>query len=1451
MATSSITGKIYTDNPFVDELVYYVKQIGVGCIVKNESEADSHETLESLQAADLYLASYEGRARFEYFDTIPAEVLSQSGIPYQLVDSCVENKYNIPTKYRDTVLKNMMSYYVENYVDLNDYYRMLTGYPSKDDTNYIYLDSSLIPEDLELDIDFTLPIHEQPKDIIEILNQEGILDTIKSMYPEADYLRYIDKRIDAYKARKSFNFQLLYAPTTESDVVNAKFKDKFEVNRDYILKTVYSEAFKYESDYYDNIMIILIIIQTMIDLVSEVQEHIAKRDVFDERCIKYIFASNGVPYYTEIPIKYQIAMMKNLNTLIKFKSTSKCMLDICSIFGFDDVRIFKYFLLRDRKLDENGEYVFNYKEETIYEKGDPITEVRNSVIITDETDTITVPFPFDNYIERGNAFLVKVDDTLLAIDDDYTLIGDQITFKNPEILQNASTVEFIFYYNEEGQAEDPIESDPYRIEIVSNSITGSNDTLTYNLTIPDGFTYDHGLINVIVGSVWVNPQRYTIDQENNTITFDQASTEVFNIEGRLISFMYIFSKIYDLKCMQTIHTAGDASEVDIIPEEPYKGCLAAGNLFYLNIGNTYVRMDRYGVTSKAVMFLDSEDRLEPHREAVFNFVYKNFDTPEVVDEEITITAEDQFQREFEITFPFENYLDQGYQMYVRIGISELHDYQYEVFHNTLTFRDASVGVVKGQHVYVRFIYPKNRDIDKFSATFQTATYDKQREFTIPWPQDNYIARNNLFYVQIDGVILDKSKYEIIGDKLYILKIADSLDRGNDLVFCFYYREDNKYKINVCQVNSTKLLEDQDGYPIEYPFFDYAGTGNGFFVTVGSTFIDQSRYRVDNGTLYFTDDTNDQIQVGKDVTFTFIYNTIFEDHDIYVNHDSSKAEITPSGENASVAVPWPYPNFLDDEGNSMIVAVGGHIIDPIDYDIFNDRLYFADLDYIIENYGTNVRFEFHYSQLTEKTIMVDDDEKNYELRFVKVPLTEDVDNYIRNPVNYVDYDQITLADGLWDGELVHEDVKKAFLNTQFSYIRTKYISIDNIESMSDGMLDMPYFFNLFFDDIKLEERLLVQLPAIKANKNFKLNDTLVFMVVLNFEYYGIEDTIMDTMGKILYLRGFNFDADIDTLMQWVHNEMAYDETQIAEFITYNRQLRSYKELLNIVQTDLSFADFISANMFHANNKREYDVFKKIRDACLRLEYSRDFFQVADGTGNYCTTYTEFLRYRDKDLYNKIIQIRAIDDETTRQNTIIDVMDKTIRALDDYLDSDVYKNVFKKFPGSNSDAIKHYVEMMINFFKSYKIELTGINSIYLFNDKYESYIKPIDGLWNFNSELNLDDWVHLLETMQLTMHTTYREYIRPLERLYFDIYRLYTVYFEDDVTGRIHEMFADLLAHILWKDDINICIVDKFYDMILSFTLDDQIDVIDGAEAYSKLRYNTYVSPRDRIYIKSAT
>ena len=40
--------KIYTDNPYVDEMVYYTKLMGLDTVLKLQNLADSYETDESL-----------------------------------------------------------------------------------------------------------------------------------------------------------------------------------------------------------------------------------------------------------------------------------------------------------------------------------------------------------------------------------------------------------------------------------------------------------------------------------------------------------------------------------------------------------------------------------------------------------------------------------------------------------------------------------------------------------------------------------------------------------------------------------------------------------------------------------------------------------------------------------------------------------------------------------------------------------------------------------------------------------------------------------------------------------------------------------------------------------------------------------------------------------------------------------------------------------------------------------------------------------------------------------------------------------------------------------------------------------------------------------------------------------------------------------------------------------
>ena len=86
-------------------------------------------------------------------------------------------------------------------------------------------------------------------------------------------------------------------------------------------------------------------------MLSEISSLIINRQIFDSRCIQWIFESYGVPFYGDIPLKYLKIMLKNLNNLLKYKSSVKNMIDICKLFGFNDIRILNYYLFKQRNID--------------------------------------------------------------------------------------------------------------------------------------------------------------------------------------------------------------------------------------------------------------------------------------------------------------------------------------------------------------------------------------------------------------------------------------------------------------------------------------------------------------------------------------------------------------------------------------------------------------------------------------------------------------------------------------------------------------------------------------------------------------------------------------------------------------------------------------------------------------------------------------------------------------------------------------------------------------------------------------------------------------------------------------------------------------------------------------------------------------------------------------------
>lgn len=801
--------KVYTENPYVDEMVYYTRLMSMDTVLKMQQQADNAETAESLRNGNLFISCVEGTAIFEIFPYVTRDALTAAGIVLpSYVAACLKDKNNVKPSDRPAVTKAMMTDYIEKYDELNPYYRMLHGLPAKDYPGDLV--TNWLPPD-GVSIDLTKYVHEMSNAEISILNRYGVLESMIEEDPvNRQYMRYTGKKkIDYYSARRANRFDILYLPTIDSDAIAKMYRDKLDANKFYVLRTIYSEAFRFDSDYYDNFIAILIVLITVVDIISRVQEFITRKEIFDIRSVQYIFKSYGVPFFAEIPLKYQIAMVKNLHTLIKYKSTSKCMVDICSLFGFKNIKIFKYYLLKDRKI-------------------------------------------------------------------------------------NIATNDFISEFDENG----------------------------------------------------------------------------------------------------------------------------------------------------------------------------------------------------------------------------------------------------------------NEDLDA----------------------------------------------------------------------------------------------------------------------------------------------------------------------------------------------------------------------------------------------------------------------EYELKFLKLPLDEDLDDYVRSGANYIDYDEITTQDPKWDGGLDHDMIMKEILKQEFNFSRTKYMSIDTIYDIAKMSAQQSYFFNFLYDNVDLENLLTIEVPFIEPGRAFKVADIFTLLTALTYYYRGVKDMIMDTQSKVLYVNGFNFKADLAKLAteigpKKINNTVVdpgstlHAQEQLKKFKIPETSIPSFNEMMDIYINNLEVRDELIKGMQEADNIKVYAVYHKLYEALMTVELTMDFFKNPE-TGDFYrddhgdATYTEFLKHRDSAIYYALIQSLDYEDENSRNQYIANLIDSITYALEEYIDSDEFSSLFAHLPVVSSEAVKQYIATVINFYKSYKVDFLGLNTIYILDDKNDGYIRLIDGL-ELHRFLQKNEFVRLYEKMgKITSNISMDDKAKLIERIYLDI-RTWINLKKDDKIVLTDEVFEKLVRLVLYS------------------------------------------------------
>lgn len=352
--------------------------------------------------------------------------------------------------------------------------------------------------------------------------------------------------------------------------------------------------------------------------------------------------------------------------------------------------------------------------------------------------------------------------------------------------------------------------------------------------------------------------------------------------------------------------------------------------------------------------------------------------------------------------------------------------------------------------------------------------------------------------------------------------------------------------------------------------------------------------------------------------------------------------------------------------------------------------------------------------------------NYKFKFIKCPIDENIDDYIKSNNNYLIYSDVTLGDKWWDGGLDHKYVEKMIKEHEFNYLQSKYLSVDCVFSMTEILFQLVYFYNMMFDNVRSEELLRVRLFNLSNRYSFRLTDVFCFLFALGYIYYGLSDDLLFDQSKVLYVKGFNFSTDMEELANYVNSKYyTLEDLGVADFVTFEKKDRifTYKQLSDVFINNKNIYNHIVHEMRHASNKRIYDIYKKLFDSMMIVELTSDFF--VKSNGELAKTFTDYLEDRDKILYENLIDIKSMETQEERQQAASTLIDDIIYVLEhQYLTDVAFNKIYRCFPTADANSIIVYIRELVEFFKSYKVQIDQMNIIYLLDDEYENWCGAID-------------------------------------------------------------------------------------------------------------------------------
>lgn len=315
-------------------------------VVKRMDLAKADETTDTFKNFELYLSCVNGTRTFYDFSSFNLDILT-TYLDTQLAIQCSINPNLIPDENRDEIVIAQSQYIIDNYIEENDYYRMLNGKPNYATTiaDYIYITD-------RVDVPSDIPIHEMDDTQISHLYSDGTIDSLKTTYPNATYLNYLgSNKIDVIKARLAKPFEILRLMYSNNRDSTYTFKSEYYKARRFVMARLYHRELFTDKTLYDPIIGIIILVMAIRNsMVSSEKEYLNSEDMLNRMLESY----GLLKYFESFPFTIKQRLILALDKILAIKGTDLVLVDICKLFDFTDFAVNRYYLMKTYKTDENN-----------------------------------------------------------------------------------------------------------------------------------------------------------------------------------------------------------------------------------------------------------------------------------------------------------------------------------------------------------------------------------------------------------------------------------------------------------------------------------------------------------------------------------------------------------------------------------------------------------------------------------------------------------------------------------------------------------------------------------------------------------------------------------------------------------------------------------------------------------------------------------------------------------------------------------------------------------------------------------------------------------------------------------------------------------------------------------------------------------------------------------------